>query len=48
MGKSTKFFDIFSKTLQRSFLLFFLVLFCLGTVVIKVSSDYILENHSSK
>ena len=48
MGKSAKLFNTFSETLQKNFLLFFLVLFCLGIVVIKVSSSYILENHSSK
>ena len=48
MGKTSKLFYTFSKTLQKYFLLFFLILFCAGTIVIKVSSDAFLQNHNSK
>lgn len=48
MGKSTKLFNTFSEILQKYFLLFFLVLFCAGILVIKVSSDIILQSHNSK
>lgn len=48
MGRTTKLFDKFSQNLQKNFFLFFVILLCVGILLIKVSLDVIFENHNSK
>ena len=47
MGKTTRLFDKFSQNLQKHFFLFFVILLCIGILVIKASSDIIFDNHNS-
>ena len=48
MGKGSKIFTAISKTLQTHFYAIFIIVVCVGILVIKLSSDVLIQNYNSK
>ena len=48
MGKGSKFFTAISKSLQTHFYAIFIIVVCVGILVIKLSSDVLIQNYNSR